>query len=326
VFVGQTRSLTNGTPDLWVVKDFNNILLWSHTYGGLSTEEGVEIVNSSGSGFIIAGNFSSEDINFEQSDFWLLKVDENGDSVWSVLAGGEESDHCEGMIETQAGYLLFGNSMSFTAPGWDGCAMFLGYVPDLAVSPSQLNFGPAQVGDSTLRTLSLINSGSNILTVSEVIGNAVYHPHFPQWAQIEVGDTFDVEIYFAPSANGNYIDTLEVRSDAISGTKYIRVLGAGIGGSAAHDTPLPLEFRLHSAYPNPFNNSTQFTLDLPHATRVTLSVFDIQGRLQSTLNNSELPAGSHLFTFDVLNHAAGLYFLRATSSEFTATKKLVLLK
>lgn len=325
--VGATSSFGNDGSDLWIVKlDSVGDSLWSRHYGGLSYEDGVEIVEATDEGFVIAGNFSSEDINFEQSDFWLLKVDDNGDSVWSVLAGGEESDHCEGMIETQGGFLLFGNSMSFTAPGWDACAMLLGYDPDLAVSPNQLNFGPTQVGDSTLRTLSLINTGSNLLTVSEVIGNAVYHPNFPQWAQIEVGDTFDVEVYFAPTANGNYIDTLEVRSDAISGTKYIRVLGAGIGGSAANETPLPLEFRLHSAYPNPFNNSTQFTLDLPHASRVTLSIFDIRGRLQTTLNNSELSAGSHTFAFDASNRAAGLYFLRATSAEFTTTQKLVLLK
>lgn len=327
VLCGGSRSYTNGSSDLWVVgTGSDGTVSWSRHFGGLSYEDGVEIVNSEDGGFIIAGNFSSEDVNFEQSDFWLLKVDENGDSAWSVLAGGEEADRCEGMIQTEHGFLLFGASQSFAVPGWDACAMLLAYVPDLAAAPSSLNFGPVQVGDSATRVLHLINTGSNTLTVTDIQGTDAYHASFSGPATIALGETLSVTTVFAPPSAGNHVDTLRIFSDAISGEKIVRCLGAGLAAHADDADLLPREFALHPPYPNPFNPSTSITFDLPRNSELTVEIYDVSGRLVRTMFAGSLPAGSHRMIFEADALATGLYFAALRAGEYHGVQKLMLVK
>lgn len=327
VLCGGTRSFSNGSADLWVTAtDDSGETIWSHNYGGLSFEDGVEIVNASNSGFIIAGNFSSEDIEFEQSDFWLLKVEEDGDSVWSVVKGGDEADRCEGMIETENGFLLFGSSQSFAVPGWDGCAMLLAYVPDIAATPGSLNFGPVAVGDSSSRSLGLINTGSNVLTVTEISSTAKYHANFTGPATVEIGDTLHVPVVFTPQSVGTHVDTLHILSDAVSGVKNVRCLGAGTAADADDGSLLPKEFKLYPPYPNPFNPTTTIAFDVPKDAQVELTVFDVQGRIVTTLLEGNLSAGTHARDWTCSTCAGGVYFARLRTSEFEGIQKLLLVK
>ncbi len=325
---GWSKSFTNGGSDLWIVGATTNHPdppIIRH-YGGLSNEDAVEAFLASDSGFIVAGNFSSEDIEFEQSDFWLLKVDDDGDSVWSVVKGGDEADRCEGMIETENGYLLFGSSQSFAVPGWDGCAMLLAYVPDIAATPGSLNFGAVQVGDSSTRTLGLINTGSNVLTVNSIERTENYFSDFIGPATVEIGDTLRVNIMFAPQSGGTHVDTLLIMSDALSGVKTVRCLGAGTGTAADDGLLVPTEFALHPPYPNPFNPTTTIAFDVPRSANVELSLFDVQGRMIETLLDENLTAGSYSQEWTCSTCAAGVYFARLRTSEFQGIQKLVLIK
>lgn len=323
---GGSWSFSNGSSDLWVVGIDSGEVLYSRHYGGLSYEDGVKIVNADDDGFIIAGNFSSEDVFFEQSDYWLLKVDDDGDSVWSLVAGGDEADKCEGMIQTENGFLLFGSSQSFAVPGWDGCAMLLSYVPDIAATPASLNFGPVNVGSSSVRTVGLINTGSNVLTVSEIMGTENYSADFPEPQTVAIGETLRVEITFAPQTPGTHVDSLRVISDALSGVKIVRCLGAGTAVDADDASLLPREFKLHPPYPNPFNPTTTLGFDLARRTTVELTIFDVQGRVVDVLSSESLSAGYYSRDWSCSTCAGGVYFARLRTSEFVGIQKLVLLK
>ncbi|MCB9357791.1 MAG: choice-of-anchor D domain-containing protein [Calditrichaeota bacterium] len=324
---GGTYSSTRGGSDLWIVtcNESGDVII-ENSFGGLSYEDGVAILPASDNGYLVAGNYSSEDINFEQSDFWLLKVDQNGDSVWSVVAGGEEADRCDGMLRTENGFLLYGSTQSFTVPGWDACAMFLGYVPDLAAAPSSLNFGPVVVGDSVTRSLNLINTGSNTLTVEEIQGSESYSASFSGPATIALGETLSVTVVFAPQSAGNHVDTLRVISDAISGEKLVRCLGAGLAQDANDESLLPREFALHPPYPNPFNPSTTIAVDLPKSSEVELTIFDVQGRLVERLVDGELSAGTHTRVWNCSTCSGGVYFVRLRTSDYEGIQKMVLIK
>lgn len=89
---------------------------------------------------------------------------------------------------------------------------------------------------------------------------------------------------------------------------------------------LPESFKLHPAYPNPFNPSANFTLDVVRTQDIELQVFDITGRLVETLHSGRLNAGSHHFIWSPLTAASGMYFVRAHSTDLSQTIKLVLLK
>lgn len=327
VLTGSTTTDSYGSSDAWIVlADTNGSTIWSHHYGGLAYEDGVEIVDADDEGFIIAGNFSSEDIEFEQSDFWLLKVDEDGDSVWSVVKGGDEADRCEGMIQTENGFLLFGSSQSFAVPGWDGCAMLLAYVPDIAATPGSLNFGPVAVGDSSTRMLGLLNTGSNVLTVTGVSSTENYHTSFAGPATVEIGDTLLVPVVFAPQSPGTHVDTLRVSSDALSGQKIVRCLGAGTGTAADDASLLPTKFKLHPPYPNPFNASTVIRFELPKTELVKLNLFDVTGRLVREVARQTFDAGEHRIAIDGAELASGIYFAVMNTGDNYAVQKLLLVR
>jgi hypothetical protein len=79
-------------------------------------------------------------------------------------------------------------------------------------------------------------------------------------------------------------------------------------------------------YPNPFNPATTITYELPIASQVTLSVYDVLGREVSVLVNGRKNAGVHEVKFDGVNLPSGVYFYRLQAGDFCQSKKLVLLK
>ncbi len=86
------------------------------------------------------------------------------------------------------------------------------------------------------------------------------------------------------------------------------------------------EFTLGAAYPNPFNPTTSFSVQLPESANLQVTVHDITGRLVATLANGSVNAGAHTFTFDGSGLASGVYFVHAASGAQAATQKLVLMK
>lgn len=89
---------------------------------------------------------------------------------------------------------------------------------------------------------------------------------------------------------------------------------------------IPTTYSLSQNYPNPFNPSTTIKFGLPAASRVTLRVYDMLGREVATLLNEERDAGLHSITFDASRLSTGVYIYALRAANFTATKKLLLLK
>ncbi|MCF8266867.1 MAG: T9SS type A sorting domain-containing protein [Ignavibacteriales bacterium] len=94
-----------------------------------------------------------------------------------------------------------------------------------------------------------------------------------------------------------------------------------------HDPSLPMEFTLYQNYPNPFNPLTVISFELPEASKVTLQVFNTLGEEVAVLANGEqFQAGSHQKSFDAGKLTSGMYLYKITTSNFTATKKMMLIK
>jgi len=89
---------------------------------------------------------------------------------------------------------------------------------------------------------------------------------------------------------------------------------------------LPSHFELKQNYPNPFNPTTNISYNIPRASKVILTVFDILGRQVKTLVNSVQAPGRYTVTFNAQDLASGIYFYQLNTGSFTETKKLMLLK
>ncbi len=93
-----------------------------------------------------------------------------------------------------------------------------------------------------------------------------------------------------------------------------------------NDNILPVEYTLSQNYPNPFNPTTEISLALPVTSNVKLEIFNIVGQKVITLFNGQLETGNHAFTWDGRNSASGIYFYRMQTDNYSATKKMLLLK
>jgi hypothetical protein len=98
------------------------------------------------------------------------------------------------------------------------------------------------------------------------------------------------------------------------------------GSAGVEEQPVPKEFVLYPAYPNPFNPSTTIRFDLPAEGFITLSVYDITGKLVETLVNKTIPAGYHSHTWNPVSLSSGLYIVKLSTEHKTFNQKITFLK
>lgn len=101
--------------------------------------------------------------------------------------------------------------------------------------------------------------------------------------------------------------------------------------SAKVQSVLPTEFVLAQNRPNPFNPSTEISFSLPKPAEVTLVIYNVLGESVVTLAEGQRAAGTHAVRWDGRDKngravASGVYFYRLDAGEFSATRKMVLLK
>lgn len=91
--------------------------------------------------------------------------------------------------------------------------------------------------------------------------------------------------------------------------------------------PRPASLSLGDPRPNPFNPVTGIPVELTRPLEIRLRAYDLAGRLQKTLASGHHSAGSHLFTWQAGQAAAGLYLIELTGSDGSRmVRKVLLLK
>lgn len=100
---------------LWIISiDPQGDVLWTREYGGELGETGNWIERTSDGGYIIAGYSNSFRVEQNASrELWLVKTDENGDTLWTRLYGAEEHSIDEGRCvreTTDGGFVITGSS------------------------------------------------------------------------------------------------------------------------------------------------------------------------------------------------------------------------
>jgi len=117
-----TKSSGAGNYDVWLIKtDSEGDTTWSKTYGGPDTDYANDVKQTNDNGFIIAGATRSfGHVNF-YNDAWLIKVNSNGDTMWTKTFGSELHDGFSSVQQTldggyiSAGYLGLDN---FNTDAW----------------------------------------------------------------------------------------------------------------------------------------------------------------------------------------------------------------
>jgi len=112
-------------------------------------------------------------------------------------------------------------------------------------------------------------------------------------------------------------------SDIISGT--LEILETDVVNITSNN------FSLDQNYPNPFNPITTLRYNLPKASQVNVSVYDMLGNIVKNLVNKNQSSGSKSIQWDATNNegevvSAGVYIYMIKAGDFSQTKKMILLK
>jgi hypothetical protein len=102
LITGSTFVNDTAEGDVWIIKtDSFGETLWSRIYGGKQKEGGRQIQMLKDGGYIIGCRYYSP---YEgNSDILLMKIDDDGDTLWNKVYGGTEDDWIMSMLATKDG-------------------------------------------------------------------------------------------------------------------------------------------------------------------------------------------------------------------------------
>ncbi len=338
VIVGNTGP-DDDSLDVYLLRtDSVGDTLWTKTFGGSNNDEGYSVQQTFDGGYIIGAHKSVND----SAAIWLLKTGADGDTTWTktfVLGSGEGTK----VVQTaDSGYAIFGvmfGTLDTPLPDEPNDRDWLLIKTD---SLGALQWSNTYGGDFQDQSadMALTNDGGFLLTgwwdltgasnvdlwllKVDTIGDSV-------WSST-VGDTgLDLGVSIVELAEGEYaVAGITDGFGAVSYDGWLVRFGAS-ANAVTERSGTPGAFALHANYPNPFNPATTIGFNLPRATVVTLTVYDILGREVQQLANRPMGAGYHQATWngrDTNGRSAptGIYFARLAAPGYTQTIKMVLLK
>ena len=282
----------------------------------------------------------------------------------SVLAENEQGEYSiidfiknqQAVSEYYVGYGWFGSALTYMEPGvgyvmhaigstelvypdpsdWVGSRFF----DDNSFSYNQeweINVHDYQYNGTIIASVEIdgvkANSASDQLAVfvgDECRGvvNATYVPFTGEYAFLLMAYSNELEekmsLSFYDSATGSiYNDVMDV--NFINDMRLGSAMDA-MDVSFTASLEGPSSFMIGEAYPNPFNPSTSLTYYVGAEGNISLSVYDINGRLIKELANDYKSVGEYSVTWNAGNNSSGVYFVRFNADGFTQTQKIMLVK
>lgn len=122
---GDVTGKTGEDMDYWLMKiSESGTIVWNKTYGGSADDVAKSIDQTSDGGYIIAGYSRSSDGDVSGNegfhDYWIVKVDANGNIQWDKNFGFLGSDQAYSIFETSDGGYFVSGFFDVTASGGEG--------------------------------------------------------------------------------------------------------------------------------------------------------------------------------------------------------------
>lgn len=356
---------TVNTQSSWIYEDLSVVKvnaqgdpLWFQTWGGDNREQAFGITPSGDGCFLVAGYTRSFAIALA-ADFYVLKVDANGDTLWARTYGGPNWDRACAIIPYGDGNFLIsgdGDGTEF----WSVADAYMIKIQGPVIPPVNITLTPLNPpivipasGGSFSYTAAIANDSSAALALDAWVmlrlpNQSWYGPVLGPLSFTLPGNSSLTRLrtqtvpgtalagqYWYEARLGDY-PSLIWDTSGFGFTK----LGTGAGGLESggwsclgepfpgEPSPtalIPSNLDL-SATPNPFNPTTTIRYQLASSAPVHLNIHDVQGRLVATLVEGTQAAGRHEVKFDGSALPSGVYLYRLAAGANSASGKLMLLK
>jgi hypothetical protein len=164
VIVGDMDSQATST-DAWVVKlGLNGSLLWQKTVGGKEADSPAYVTSSRDGGYLVAGFTFSYGKGYR--DFWLFKVNDAGQVVWSCTVGTDSFQEAYGVVEQGPdSYVMVGWTDPSGHPELVGKKTYDFYIVNLAVNQQDVSLSSIQWAEYVFMALALVASWALISSV-----------------------------------------------------------------------------------------------------------------------------------------------------------------
>ncbi len=114
---------------------------------------------------------------------------------------------------------------------------------------------------------------------------------------------------------------IDVSNPMVEALKYF-----GAPAAVRTGETVPVEYALYQNYPNPFNPTTTVRFAVAKPGNVTIAVYNMLGQRVATLVNGYFQAGTYAATWDGTGMPSGVYFYKIEAGDFTAVKKMTLVR
>lgn len=239
---GGTESFGAGNWDVYILRtDRDGDTLWTRTYGGSDYDIAWELDQTADGHFVLAGETSS--FGAGDRDVYLLKIDSQGDTVWTRTYGGSGFDRGTGVTVTSDGrYAVSGRTASFGAGDSDAYLVIVNADGDTLGSRT---YGGSQL-DVAFSVEETQDSGFVLCGATASSGAGSYDYYLVktdsqgdlEWARTYGGQGADWGHAAMPTADGGYIivgaamsfghgqyDAYFVETDSAGDTTWTRVYG-----------------------------------------------------------------------------------------------------
>ncbi|UCE19262.1 MAG: T9SS type A sorting domain-containing protein [Gemmatimonadota bacterium] len=196
-------------------------------------------------------------------------------------------------------------------------------------------------GDGSIDVLDIVVVVNHILGTQTLTGEALDRANCNGDDVIDILDALSIVnvilgyIPGCPGADFKPVVTQEVREFFKSLQYYLtRDEYAKFTTLFREHVEIPTEYSLGQNYPNPFNPTTDIRYQIPDVRspiHTTLKIYNVLGQEVRTLVDMEKEPGYYAVTWNGRDNegrqaASGVYFYRLTAGDYTATRRMVLMK
>lgn len=309
--------------DIFIMKtDSLGNVIWSRNYGGDDSDKPWSVKNTSDGSYIIAG---WTDIFPRGSDMYLIKTDQNGDSLWTRKYGSPYNDIATSVLETSDHRYIVGGCVGANFYERHAALLYLDENGD-SINTVLLPFTEIHSMELTMDG-GLIVAGSlsdslttAFVTKTNIDGQEIWASTFPP------GSDVSCYIYSViQTSDSGYV--LTGVTQAYPENMILAKLSAEQTSIGDIEGPkLPKGITLAQNYPNPFNSATKIKFELARPAIVTIEIFDILGRRIEILFEGFLQSGNHQVVWDAGKHSSGIYFYRVRAGHDSLIRRMVYLK
>lgn len=361
VVVGYTYSeyvqggFNKGDADAWIMSIYGEgDIFWSRVYGGSYTDIPKSVCETPDGDLIVGGFSTSNDgdvgYNGGDEDYWIMKLGDYGELVWSETHGEESIARLSSIKVTEDGGIIAagmryyeddeGNYNETITDLWilkmqPAFASLKSDVSDSVFSISKrnmksnieyINMGEVSVNDrkDTTFTSALCNVTNDRVYINNIVmKDDIYNEFSVELLNghdyLEVGECVDLKFNYKPKELGEKYVTVEFNTS--SGLFRNAIYLRGISS-----TTVEKKYFTFKLIPNVSATNIHVSLYLEKQEFAKLEIYDTQGRKIEVLYSGIINEGLSEFNIILEEYNNGQYYLQLNTPTISKTEKFEVFK